>query len=62
MVDIYGVGNNLSKAGAYGVYSDSNRHIEIVAQSSAGRRLFLDINGDVISSNVFPALEFHANH
>jgi hypothetical protein len=48
--------------GAYGVYSDADRHLEVVAQSSAGRRLFLDIDDDVISSNVFTAIEFHPDH
>ena len=48
--------------GTYGIYSDANRHIEIVAQSSAGRRLFLDLDGDVLSSNVFTAIEFHPDH
>jgi hypothetical protein len=47
--------------GAYGVYSDANQHVEIVAQSSAGRRLFLDFTGDVFSSNVFTAIEFHTD-
>jgi hypothetical protein len=38
--------------GRYGIYSDGAQHIEAVAVTAAGRRLFLDLNGDTVSSNV----------
>jgi hypothetical protein len=38
--------------GRYGIYSDGAQHIEAVAVTPAGRRLFLDLNGDTVSSNV----------
>jgi hypothetical protein len=60
-VELAGPGDT-PPAGAYGVYSDADRHVEVVAQSSAGRRLFLDVDGDVISSNLFTAIEFHRDH
>jgi hypothetical protein len=38
--------------GQFGVFSDGARHIEMVATSAAGRRLFYDVNGDTVSSNI----------
>lgn len=39
-------------AGKYGFYSDGNQHIAAVVLSSAGRRLFFEISGDTVSTNV----------
>lgn len=39
--------------GKYGFYSDGAQHVEAVGVTSAGKRLFEDVNGDVVSTNVF---------
>ena len=39
-------------AGKYGFYSDAGQHITAVTLSSAGRRLFFDVSGDTVSTNV----------
>jgi hypothetical protein len=39
-------------AGKYGFYSDGNQHVAAVVLSSAGRRLFFEISGDTVSTNV----------
>lgn len=38
--------------GKYGFYSDGARHIEAVGVTPAGKRLFEDVNGDTVSTNV----------
>jgi hypothetical protein len=38
--------------GKLGFYSDGAQHVEAVGASSAGKRLFEDVNGDVVSTNV----------
>jgi hypothetical protein len=38
--------------GAIGLYSDAAQHVRVVAVSRLGRRLFIDANGDVLTSNV----------
>lgn len=48
--------NDPVAAGKYGFYSDGAKHEEAVATTPAGRRLFIDVNGDTLSSNVFPQL------
>jgi hypothetical protein len=47
-------------AGKYGFYSDANQHIAVAVLSSAGRRLFFEISGDTVSSNVFRQISFAA--
>jgi hypothetical protein len=39
-------------AGKYGFYSDGAQHVEAVGVTLTGKRLFEDVNGDVVSSNV----------
>jgi hypothetical protein len=39
-------------AGAVGYYSDGAQHAAAVALSTQGRRLFLELNGDVLHTNV----------
>ena len=38
--------------GAIGLYTDAAQHVTIVAVSVLGQRLFIDANGDTLSSNV----------
>jgi hypothetical protein len=45
-------------AGKYGFYSDANQHIAVVVLSSAGRRLFFEISGDTVSTNVLAQINF----
>jgi hypothetical protein len=45
-------------AGKYGFYSDANQHIAVVVLSSAGRRLFFEVSGDTISTNVLAQVNF----
>jgi hypothetical protein len=40
--------------GRYGYYSDGARHAEAVAVTPAGKRLFEEVNGDSLSTNVLP--------
>jgi hypothetical protein len=42
--------------GKIGYFSDGAGHMAVATLSSAGRRLFIDIAGDVTSSNVFTYL------
>jgi hypothetical protein len=39
-------------AGKVGYFSDGGGHMAVVTLSSAGRRLFIDLNGDVTATNV----------
>jgi hypothetical protein len=43
-------------AGKVGYFSDGAGHMAVVALSSAGRRLFIDLNGDVTATNVLEYL------
>jgi hypothetical protein len=43
-------------AGQYGFYSDGAQHIAAVTTTPSGRRLFEDIQGDTVSSNILPHL------
>jgi hypothetical protein len=43
--------------GKFGFYSDGAQHVEAVGVSSAGKRLFEDVNGDVVSTNVLGYVE-----
>jgi hypothetical protein len=45
-------------AGKYGFYSDANQHIAAVVLSSAGRRLFFEVSGDTVSTNVLAQVNF----
>jgi hypothetical protein len=45
-------------AGKYGIYSDGNQHIAAVVLSSAGRRLFFEVAGDTVSTNVLAQINF----
>jgi hypothetical protein len=45
-------------AGKYGVYSDANLHLATVVLSSAGRRLFFEVSGDTVSTNVLAQINF----
>ena len=38
--------------GKYGFYSDGAQHIEAVAMAPSGKRLFEDVSGDTVSTNV----------
>lgn len=38
--------------GKFGFYSDGAQHIEVVGVSTGGKRLFEDMNGDTITTNV----------
>ena len=38
--------------GRVGYYSDSAEHVAVVALSRSGRRLFIEVDGDVVSTNV----------
>jgi hypothetical protein len=38
--------------GAIGLYTDAARHVTVVAVSALGTRLFIDVNGEILSSNV----------
>ena len=38
--------------GKLGLYSDGAQHVTVVAASLLGRRLFIDVNGEVLTSNV----------
>jgi hypothetical protein len=38
-------------AGKLGIFSDGDRHFEAVALTTLGRRMFYDINGDVLTTN-----------
>ena len=39
-------------AGALGLYSDGAQHVTVGAMTVTGRRLYIDVNGEVLSSNV----------
>ena len=43
-------------AGALGIFSDGAHHFEAVALSTLGRRMFYDVNGDVLTTNGIPYL------
>ena len=43
-------------AGTIGIFSDGAHHFEAVALSTLGRRLFYDIDGDVLTTNGTPYL------
>lgn len=43
--------------GRYGFYSDGAQHIEAVGVTPAGQRLFEEVNGDTLSSNVAAYVE-----
>jgi hypothetical protein len=43
-------------AGTIGIFSDGDRHFEAVALTTLGRRMFYDINGDVLTTNGTPYL------
>jgi hypothetical protein len=45
-------------AGQYGFYSDGDRHIATVTLSIAGRRLFIDLADETVSTNVLPQINF----
>jgi len=38
--------------GKYAFYSDGAEHVEAVAVTPAGKRLFEDVNGDTVSTNL----------
>lgn len=38
--------------GRYGLYSDAAQHVTVVRRTATGRRLFIDANGPVLTSNV----------
>jgi hypothetical protein len=38
--------------GAIGLFTDAAQHVTVVAVSVLGRRLFIDVNGETLSSNV----------
>ena len=38
--------------GKYGFYSDGAQHVEAVGVTPAGKRLFEDVNGETVSTNV----------
>jgi hypothetical protein len=40
------------ESGAVGYYSDGNQHVAAVIVSKSGRRLFLELEGDVLHTNV----------
>jgi hypothetical protein len=42
--------------GQLGVFTDGARHLEVVALTRSGRRIFLDFTADVVSTNAFRAL------
>ncbi len=43
-------------AGVTGIFSDGEHHFEAVALTTLGRRMFYDINGDVLTTNGTPYL------
>jgi hypothetical protein len=43
--------------GKVGYFSDGGRHIAVATLSEQGRRLFVDINGDVVATNVLEYLD-----
>jgi hypothetical protein len=38
--------------GRYGLYSDAAQHVTVVGLTATGRRLFIDADGGVLTSNV----------
>jgi hypothetical protein len=55
-VVVLGAPTDTPAAGKYGFYSDASQHITAVTLSSAGRRLFVDVSGDTVSTNVLPQI------
>jgi hypothetical protein len=43
-------------AGTIGIFSDGGHHFEAVALSTLGRRMFYELNGDVLTTNGTPYL------
>ena len=43
---------NSPPAGKIGFYSDGAAHVLVAALSASGRRLFIEYEGDVLSTNV----------
>ena len=41
-------------AGSLGYYSDGHEHVAAAMLSASGRRLFLEYDGDAVSTNVQP--------
>jgi hypothetical protein len=47
--------------GTIGLYSDGAQHVTVVAVTLAGRRLFIDANGEILSSNVPEVVAGHGS-
>jgi hypothetical protein len=51
-VVVLGAPSDTPPAGVVGYYSDGARHAATVGLSTQGRRLFLEVNGDVLHTNI----------